>query len=404
LTGGITISCVGTDDVFQRIVSFQGLNITCPAGKTCTDNSTASHGVSFQDCKIASDGRFFNGLSTSSDQRTYFTNCDIIQTNASSTDTETLRFNVGGVEIERVDINTNANASAILLTGTATMTRCSLSVFENTTTSATASPIVLISSTSLNSHNFGNTTFAYSSSVSKSASPTSNGIRIASGVNSTLQLLVCYFTLLGCVGSVNNVIGYNGVGSPSLILNECRSLFVPTLSPNTITIQSGIAKVNFTDINGPAIGSYSSSATQPIAVINTPQLITYNAVEFQFNTSSTSSRIYAQATGTYRFDYSLQLENTSGGDQTVKIWIAKGTGAGLPANVARSASQVVVPNNGQVFPVCTYTIQLNAGDYVSVYFVSGSTNVRALAVPAVVGPPALPAVPSIIVNLTQIGS
>jgi hypothetical protein len=92
----------------------------------------------------------------------------------------------------------------------------------------------------------------------------------------------------------------------------------------------------------------------------------------------------------------------------VKIWLAKGTGAGVPANIARSASQVVVPNNGQTFPVCSYTLQLNGGpantgEYVSVFFSSASTNIRALAVPAVVGPPAEPAVPSIIVNLTQVG-
>ena len=397
ITGSITISCAGAADLFNRQVVFQGFNITCGVGQTITDNSTTSHLVSFQDCKIFTNGRAFNGISTGADARTYFTNCEFSQTNAAITDS-TIFVNRGGVEIERIDITTDGNAPCLEIAGNASVFRCSLSTFENTNTSATVAPICLITTSSTSVQPFGQCTFAYTSAVSKAASPNSSAIRIASGASTTLALLNNYYTMTGLIGSGNNVITWNGVaGPPTLLMNENRSLFIPVAAPFTTSIQAGISKVNYTDINGPAAGSYSSSATQAIGAIGTPQALTFNTTEKQFNTSLVAStRIYTAATGTFRFDYSVQLENTSGGDQTVKIWIAK-NGTAVP----RSASQIVVQNNGQNFPVCSYTLDLNAGDYLEVYFNATSTNVRALAVAAAAP---VPAVPSIIVNLTQVGS
>ena len=398
ITGSITISCAGAADLFNRQVVFQGFNITCGAGQTITDNSTTSHSVAFQDCKIFTNGRTFNGISTGVDARTYFTNCEISQTNAAITDS-TIFVNRGVVEIERLDVTTDGNAPCLEIAGNATLQRCSLTTFENTNVSATVAPICLISTTNTAIMAIGQTTFTYTSTVSKAASPTSCGIRLASpSAALTLILLNNYFTMSGLTGSGNNVITYNGIGPPTLLMNENRSLSIPVAAPYTTSIQAGITKVNYTDINGPAAGSYSNNANQTIGTA--PVALQLNTTEKQFNTTLIGTRVYTTATGTFRFDYSVQLENTSGGDQTVKIWIAKnGT------NVPRSASQVVVGNNGQTFPFCSYTLDLNAGDYLEVYANSTSAaNVRALAVAAVVGPPAIPAVPSVIVNLTQIGS
>ena len=400
LTGGVTISCVGTNDTFQRIVSFQGLNITCPAGKLITDNSTVSHTVSFQDCKIASNGQLFLGASTAPDQRTYLTNVDINQTNSATT-ADIMFFNLGQVEIERVDMSISGNASAIEIGGTAILSRMSLTTLESGTASTTAAPILLISSSTTTSHNIGNSTFFYSNAASKNASASSNAIRIATGVSTVMNLLNCYFTMTGCSGSVNNVIGYNGVGTPTLLMNECRSLSIPVVAAYTTTIQSGITKVNYTNMNGPATGSYSSSADQPAAAAAAATTLTFNTTEKEFNTSlQLTNRIYALATGTYRFDYSIQFDNTDASAQTVNIWISKnGT------NVPRSASTVRLGASGaaahQQFPFCSYTLDLNSGDYVSVLFNATSTNVIANATAAVAP---VPAIPSIIVNLQQVGS
>ena len=146
-----------------------------------------------------------------------------------------------------------------------------------------------------------------------------------------------------------------------------------------------------------AAGSYSSSATQNIGTAGTPQAITMNTTEYQFNTALVATtRITAAATGVYKFTYSIQLNNTSGGNETVTIFIKKnGT------TVLRSGSQLLVGNNAPQFPFCEYIISMNAGDYIEVFFDGTSTNCQALAVPAA---GALPAIPSIIANLVQIST
>lgn len=399
LTGGITINCVGTNDTFQRIVSFQGLNITCPVGKLALDTSTASHTVSFQDCKIASVGRFFNSTSTAPDARFYITNCEINQSDTATTD-PTLRFNIGGVELERLDIGTAGNASSIEIAGTATLTRMGLSTVENTTASATAAPMLLISSTSLATHSIGTTSFFYSSFVSKAASPASNAVRIASGVATLLQLLNCYYTMSGTT-SANNVIGFNGVGAPNLILNENRSLFTPTLFPATTTIQAGIGKQNYTEINGPAIGSFSSTAIQPAAAAGAATVLTLNTTEKSFNTSlSLGTRVVSIAAGSFTFDYKLQLDNADALVQSATSFIRKNGVAVARSGCSYKLGATTTAAHQQSV-LASITIDMVPGDYLEVVITATSTNVRAFAV---VAGAITPAIPSVLVNLTQIGS
>jgi hypothetical protein len=395
ITGGATITMAGAADLFSRQVFFQGLNITCPSGSVWLDNSTTSHTVSFQDCKVTAINNFFSGVSTGADARTFFSNCDIVSTSTSNT-TATISVSLGAVELERVDITTAGSAPSFQLAGSATLFRAFNCQFENSTASTTAAPIVRMASSSLTAQPFGACSFAYTNAASKALSAASNGLRIESGVSSTFILLDCVFTMTGCTGSANNTIGYNGVGTPTVLLSNNRSLFIPVAAPNTFTIQSGITKVNYTNINGPAAGSYSSSAIQPAAALGAATTLTFNTTEKEFNTSLlASSRIYALATGTYRFDYSIQMDNNTGGNHTANIWIAKNGTA-----VLRSASTITLASNAKQLPFVSYTLDLNAGDYLEVIFNATDTNVRALA--AVAAAP-VPAIPSIIVNLTQVG-
>ena len=90
------------------------------------------------------------------------------------------------------------------------------------------------------------------------------------------------------------------------------------------------------------------------------------------------------------------MDNNTGGSHTANIWIAK-NGTAVP----RSASTITLASNAKQLPFVSYTLDLNAGDYLEVIFNATDTNVRALA--AVAAAP-VPAIPSIIVNLTQVGS
>ena len=241
ITGSATITCAGSADLFNRQVFFQGLNITCPAGSVWTDNSTTSHTVSFQDCKITCTNNFFNGISTGADARTFFSNCDIVST-ASANATSIVRVNLGAVECDRLEISSAGTASLLEISGTARLFKCAFSQFESSSLSATPSAIILYSTTNVaTAPAFGSCSFAYTGATSKTASPASNGIRIASGVATTLILLDNVFTLTGATGSGNNAVGFTGVGVPTVIFSNNRAL------PGTASsIQVGITKVPYT--------------------------------------------------------------------------------------------------------------------------------------------------------------
>lgn len=397
ITGTVNINASGASDLFNRQIGFVGLNITCLAGSAYNNTSVTPTNVWFQDCKISVVNQFYVHTSGApADARTYFTNCEISQTNAANT-LPIVSISYGAVEIERCDFAADGNCNSLLLGGTATLYRMSLTTFEHTTASATAAPMFQLTTTSLSSHNIGQTTFTYTNTTSKAASPTSCGIYINSGVNTTIILLNSYFTLAGCIGSANNIIAYNGVGSPALLINGVASLYIPVIAPYTYSIQSGISRTNYTDVNPVGAGSYSSSATQNIAAAGTPQAITFNTTEYQFNTSLVAStRLYAGATGVWKFTYSVQLNNTSGGNETVDIFIKKnGT------TVVRSGSKLLVGNNAPQFPFCEFVLSMNAGDYLEVFFNGTSTNVQAIAYAATAS---VPAIPSIIANLVQIST
>lgn len=396
-TGSVTINATGASDVFNRQIGFMGLNITCILANQYTNTSVTPTNVWFQDCKISVNGRFYQYSSGApSDARTYFSNCEISQSGSANT-SPVIEIAYGGVEIERCDFTADGNCNSLLLSGTATLFRMSLTTFEHTTTSATASPIFQITSSTLSAQPLGQCTFVYTSAVSKSASPTSCGIYIASGVNTTLIVVNCYFTMTGCTGSANNIIAYNGVGSPTLIANEIQSLYIPVTAPFAYTIASGITVVPYTNSVGLSAGSYSSSATQNIAVAGTPQAITMNTTEYQFGTQLVAStRIYAGRTGVFKFTYSIQLNNTSGGNETIDIFIKK-NGTTVP----RSGSKLLVGNNAPQFPFCEFVLSMNATDYIEVFFNGTSINCQAIAYAATAS---VPAIPSIIANLVQIST
>jgi hypothetical protein len=397
ITGSVNINAAGASDIFNRQIGFIGLNITCLAGSLYTNSSTTPTNVWFQDCKVSVVNQFYvHTAGAAADARTYFSNVEVSQTNAANT-SPVIQVGIGAVEIERCDFTTDGNCRSLVLSGTATLYRMSLTTIEHTTSSTTAAPMFELTTTSLSSHNIGQTTFLYTNAASKAASPTSTAIYINSGVNTAMILLNCYFTMTGCTGSANNIIAYSGVGTPTVLINQLEALYIPVVAPYTYSIASGITKINYTDVNPVGAGSYSSSATQNIAVAGTPQAVTLNTTEYQFNTSLVAgSRLYAGATGVWKLTYSLQANNTGGGTETMTIFIKKNG-----ATVARSGSQISIPNNSPSLPFCEYVLSMNAGDYVEIFFNGTATTVQALAVGATA---TLPAIPSIIANLVQISN
>jgi len=391
ITGSISIACAGTNDVFNRQVSFQGFNITCGAAQSITDTSTASHTVSFQDCKCFSNSVFFNSTSSAPDMRLFMTNVEVNQSNGAFTGS-CITTNVGLVELERVDLNMSGNAIGITIGGTSVLNRCSLSTLDNSNTSAILKPLLQINSTTTSTHTLGNVAFTFSSVVAKT---NSDAIFINSGINTAIIMLNNVFTLGGTASSTNFCVGYSGVGSPTIAGVNNTSLSVNVLLPQTVSVESGISQVSYIDINPPGLACYSSTADQVIAVSGTPQALTYTTTQFnQGTTLVANSRVYANAQGNYALNYSVELQHAGIGVAQIATTFLKKNGT----TIANTGRQWSIPSGSfQNAVMAEFVVALNAGDYVEVFF-SGDTSLSANAT-ASAG--ALPAVPSVVFNIKQ---
>ena len=398
LTGSATITAVGASDIFNRQIGFIGMNITCGAGQLFTNNSTTPTNIWFQDCKIFTNGQFYNHTAgAAADARTYFTNCDISQTNTATT-AAVINVGIGAVEIERVDITADGNCPCLEISGTASLYRLSLSTLECTTANATAAPLVRISSTSLTIMSVGQTAFNYSNATSKAASPTSSGIYIASGVNTTLIVLNCYFTLTGTSSSTNFVIAYNGAGSPTVLTFGNGSAYLPPTINYANSIQAGITKTRYWDPNPMNSGAWSSTVNQANTVPGAANLFTVNTTEApagQSGITLSANTFYPNNYGTYEITYTATFTN-AGADADVYMWAnLSGT------RIGRTSSRDTIPNNHQKTITKTITFNMTPGQYLSFSWLSAGASVSA-ATTAAGGAGLQPAVPSFYCSIVQV--
>jgi hypothetical protein len=106
--------------------------------------------------------------------------------------------------------------------------------------------------------------------------------------------------------------------------------------------------------------------------------------------------------GIYNFQFSAQFKNVDNAQNIVTIWI-KINGSDL----ANSATNVTMPARKSAsifgFGVASWNfyLDLNANDYVQLFWLPESTDVTLEALPSSVTP-AYPAIPSLIVTMGQI--
>ena len=143
-------------------------------------------------------------------------------------------------------------------------------------------------------------------------------------------------------------------------------------------------------------GAFTSTATQTVTAANTPTAITYTNDEYSNGIVFSGSQLTVQHAGIYEIAYSLQIEKTQGTNANVDIWLKKnGT------NILRSDSILgLVSNSAKQLPFVSIIDSASANDYYEVYFQSDSDHVQVTAVAATGG---IPAAPSIITNIKQIG-
>ena len=147
-----------------------------------------------------------------------------------------------------------------------------------------------------------------------------------------------------------------------------------------------------------AHGAFHHTLTQLSAGANQINKVVYNTTTLSDGVSVvSSSQITVVNSGIYNFEFSAQVEKTSGGGDNVDIWIQiNGT------NVADTNTRIALTGgNAKQVAAWNFLIQLSAGQYVELCWSSPSTAVQLHAE----GPqvtPTRPGIPSIIASLVMV--
>ena len=148
-------------------------------------------------------------------------------------------------------------------------------------------------------------------------------------------------------------------------------------------------------------GQFSDTTTQSGSA-NTAYAKKLNTTDFAHNVSiENGSRIKVANTGIYNLQFSTQLANTANTNITFDIWLAY-TGS----NVANTNTQIDVNKSagqlGRAVAAWNFMLPIQTNDYVELMW-SCNAATGQLAALGTQTNPSRPAIPSVIVTLTQVG-
>lgn len=168
-------------------------------------------------------------------------------------------------------------------------------------------------------------------------------------------------------------------------LNNILRLFFNRLANNINRITGGLGG-RFLDVPN---ALYFSTVDQPIAVINTGQVIsfenTYLESGFEINGGS-NSQITALYSGIYNFQFSAQPASTSASSKILYVWIARdGTDIGY------TGKQFVLQGSSDVKNMTyNFNMDLQAGQYIEMKWSSNDINSKLDAQTAATPHPGVP--------------
>lgn len=154
------------------------------------------------------------------------------------------------------------------------------------------------------------------------------------------------------------------------------------------------------EINAPAPhASYFDSTTQTNPTASAVNLFKFDGKisEFKISRGDPPTKIFVNESGVYNFQFSAQLDKTSGGKGTIFIW-PRVNGQNIP----NSATKMVIQgNNDQDVAAWNFILVMNAGDFFELAWQSSDTSVVILAENAASN---YPAIPSIIMTVNWISN
>lgn len=166
---------------------------------------------------------------------------------------------------------------------------------------------------------------------------------------------------------------------------------------NSLTDSQGGKYINFPN------GGFQDNTTQTIATINTAQAVTFNTTDFSNGVSigTPTSRIVIENAGRYNFQFSAQLDKSSGSAASVWIW-PRINGA----NVPDSASKVSIQGTtAEAVPAWNWFLDMEANDYFELFWLTDDVNVQLKHEAGFgVAPNNVPEIPSVILTVTFVSS
>ena len=203
----------------------------------------------------------------------------------------------------------------------------------------------------------------------------------------------------GATGADSTITGSTGDTGATGADSTVTGLTGPTGPTGFIGETGATGPTGFSDL--PVIASYSSSLDQAIVAGATPQVMTFNTTNFNQGTTltgptGTNTQIYVTSQGKYHINYAVQLRNNSASFQALTRTFLKKNGT-LVTNSGSAATALVNTNFIHTSP--QIIMEMNAEDYIEVWFIATNTLITTNANSASNGAPASP---SVIINITQI--
>lgn len=188
--------------------------------------------------------------------------------------------------------------------------------------------------------------------------------------------------------------------------NPGKMTRVKPTAPNLVIVIAAVLKVHETQgiiLVRPTIfprlryATFIDKTTQSHTAINTPKAISFNTVDVAngFHRATDTSMIVAEVSGLYNYKFSIQLVSNNSSSKDVYIWFRKnGT------NIPDSSTRKTITGNS-VYDVAAWdvTVSMNAGDYFQIMWAVTDTS---LLIPAPAATAFCPAIPSVILNITEV--
>lgn len=151
-----------------------------------------------------------------------------------------------------------------------------------------------------------------------------------------------------------------------------------------------------------AYGGFSDSTDQT-GNVSAGVAMSFNTVDVSDGvTLASGSRITVPSTGKYSLQFSAQYKNTDNAQHDATVWLRING-----SDLANSATQYTIParKSASIFGYgvasLTFLLDLNANDYVEIYWIPTAAAVTLEHLPASITP-AYPAIPSVIASMVQV--